>query len=401
MVIPRSMRDSGRRTIVLLAAVLPWLCAGAARAHFFVSPLDRVSASPATPGTGWSAAVYLDIPDNFASSLLSAETYVASRAPDFTFHADYVDFPAGPQDSLLETDVPDMGTLLGSAATDVSDPAALAHPLGNFLIRFTGLVNVRPEVNALDIPGLPVLLDFGTQGYGGYRLRVGTTSIYRVQNHVFNGDNPFYSENALVHGFGLFPIQVTYFNRYDPTGAEGHERVGVELYSFYAGGLPWPAGTVINNPVFGPMTVTPPSAIYQPQDVPALARGDADGDGSITLADYAALQRCAGGIALDDACAVMDLDGDGTMGDFDVHWFTQLLAGPGAYPLLPGDYNADNRVDLADYRWFQWCVQPGGGDDRAGLKVGCEAFDVDANARIDAADYAVFQRFVFGPDAGP
>lgn len=394
----RWAKMQGTLPALLAVALALGLAPGRAGAHFFVSPLDRTSASPDAPGTGWRAEVYLDIPDNFAGSLLSAESYVAGRAPDFTFETAYVDFPPGPEDALLETEVADLGEWLGDGVTAVSDPAKLAHPMGNFLIRFSGLVNVRLAVNTLDIVGLPVLLDFGTQGYGGYRLRIGTTSIYRVQNHVFNGNNPFFTENALVHGLGLFPLQFTYYNRYDPTDAAGHERVGVELYSFYAGGLPWPAGANFTSTRFGNMTVTPPSAIYQPENIPPLARADADADGSVTLADFAAAQRCAGG-SPEPACAALDLDGDGAVADFDLEWLTRLLAGPGVHPLLPGDYNADNRVDLADFRWFQWCTAGGGGgDDRGGLKVGCEAFDFDADAVIDAADFAVFQRFLFGPD---
>jgi hypothetical protein len=397
------VESSAQSLFWLLAIAAALTVRASAQAHFFVSPLDRVAASPSEPGTGWSAEVFLDIPDNWASSLLSAETYTAGLSPDFTFRTAYVDFPPGPADALLDAEVPDMGTFLGGGISDVSDPDRLGHPMGNFVIRFKGLVNVRPEVNTLGIVGLPVLLDFGTQGYGGYRLKIGATSIYRIQNHVFNGDNPFFTENALVHGLGLFPIECTYLNRYDPAGEFGHERVGVELYSFYAGGLPWPAGANFVDPVFGEMTITPPTAIYQPDGVPPLARGDFDGDGSITLADFAGAQRCYSGpdgsIAL--TCSVMDFDSDGDVDGFDIERLTDLLAGPRVHPVLPGDYDADNRIDLADYRWFQWCFSASGDEDRGGLKVGCEAFDFDADGVIDIADFHMFGLLVFGPGPWP
>jgi len=382
----------------LLAACAP------VSAHFFVSPLDRLCASPETPGVGWRAEVFLGIPDNWAGSLLSAETYVAGLAPDFTFKTPYVDFPAGPEDSLLDADVAGIGAFLGGGITDVSDPAALNQPIGNFLIRFSALVDVRIADSTLGVSTMPVLLDFGTQGYGGYRMRLGSTSIYRVQNHVFNGNNPFFTENALVHGLGLFPITFTYYNRFDPQGANGHERVGVELYSFHPGGLPWPAGLNHFDPIGGYMTLAPPTPFYQPGDQPALARGDFDRDGAISLADFAAAQRCHtgdGGVAT-NACLVLDYDNDGDVDLADIAWLLNLLAGPAECALLPGDYDADNRIDLDDVRWFQWCVTAGGDEDRGtdqrgGLRVGCEAFDFDANSRIDLADWVVFQLLLFGP----
>lgn len=379
------------------------LASGApAAAHFFVSPLDRVCVSPDAPGSGWFAEVFLDIPDQWAGSLLSAEAYVAGLPPDFTFRSAYVDFPAGPVDALLDADVASIGAWLGGEITNVSDPAQLGRPIGNFLIKFHGHTDVRLEYSSLGVATLPVLLDFGTHGYGGYRLRLGSTSIYRVQNHVFNGNNPFFTENALVHGMGLFPVAFTYYNRFDPEAAVGHERVGVELYSFHHDGLPWPAGQSHFDPIFGYMTLTPPSVIYQPEEVPALARGDADGDGAITLVDFAAAQRCFGGEgqSAGEACLVLDFDNDADVDGADLGWLIELLGGPGIYPRLPGDYDSDNRVDLSDYRWLQWCVTAGGSDDRGGLKVGCEALDFDANLVIDTIDLQTFGTLMFGPVSG-
>jgi hypothetical protein len=389
-----------------LAVACVLCCASLAQAHFSVPVVDRVAAAPSTPGTGWLATVYLNVPDINTSSIISAEAYIATVEPDFTFRCSYIDFPAGPEDSALDVDLATIGDFLDGDIWDVSDPGQLAAPMGNFVIRFTGLLNVRVEQNTSGVFGLPVLLDLGTQGYGGYRTRVGRTSIYRAINHVVNGNDPFFSENALVDAMGLFPIEVTYLNDYDTDDGDGQERVGVELYSFHPGGLPWPSGTVFTDPVLGDMAVTPPRFIYQPEDIPALPKGDGDADGSATLADFAGLQRCMGADSptqASSACRAFDFDNDGVIDAFDRDRFMALFQGPLVYPVSPGDVTADSRIDLRDYRWFQSCAEPSGGDDdfRAAYPKGCEAIDFDGNGLVNLADFAIFTRLLHGPGLDP
>ncbi len=376
----------------------------AARGHFFVDTIDRVADSPPYPGTGWQAEVWLDLPESAAGSLIAAEAYLRTHPADFTFRTAYVDFPPGPADSALDSELATIGAFLGDDISQVSDPAQLNRPMGHCVIRFAGLINVCLADSTLGIPGLPVLLDFGTQGYGGYRTRIGVTSIYRVQGAAYSAGNPFFTENALVQAAGLFPIEVTYLNRHAPTADNGDERAGVELYSWHPDGLPWPAGQVAIFPGRGAMTITPPHVVYQPDELPPAAYGDVDADGAVTLRDYQTLQQCAGGSTAAH-CAALDAGPDGAIDAADLRTFVGVLSGPAAYAYLPGDFNADRRVDLDDYRWLQRCQSSGGGGDdfRATLPAGCSVFDRNADARVDVADFLDIQPFwaaSFAPPGG-
>jgi hypothetical protein len=62
--------------------------------------------------------------------------------------------------------------------------------------------------------------------------------------------------------------------------------------------------------------------------------------------------------------------------------------------LIPGDYDADADVDLADYVEFPDCVT---GPAVGGLGLGCEVFDFDDNDRVDLRDFAAFQVAFTGP----
>jgi hypothetical protein len=387
-----------------LAICIALALAGAARGHILVPAAERASATPTHPGSGWVGEAYLDIPDAWAASLLAAETFVAGQPPDFTFRTTHIDFPSGPADSLLDTEAATIGDWLDAYLSDVSDPAKLDAPLGNVLVRFRGLIDVRAEYNTFPAFGLPVLFDLGATGYGGYRTQIGSSSILRVQNHVFNDNNPFSTENAIIYVLGLFPVEVAYFNRYDPTNAHGQERVGIEFYTFHPDGLPWPGGTLFSDPLLGNLKVTPPAAVY-PWDARAqLPRGDFDADGNVTLADFAILQACFDQpVAGRATCAAMDFDGDGLVGTFDWKRLGLLLTGPGVYPVTPGDFDANSRIDLGDYRWFQWCLDSGGGEDefRAALPEGCDTFDFNASGRVEAGDYPTFQKLLNGSGPRP
>lgn len=390
----------------LLARCAPLVCAVAvmtfltadARGHFFVEQRDRVGPSPQVPGHGWLAEVYLDIPDASAITLLNAEIYIADRAPDFTFKTTYIDFPAGPSDGALDTSFATIGDFLDDYVSDVSDPSKLNEPFGNFVIRFNGLLNVQIRDSSFEEYGQPLLIDFATQAHGGYRTRIGTTSIYRVQNSAFVG-SPFMTENAVLLGLGLFPIQITYLQQYDPTNAANNQLAGVELYSWHPGGLPWPAGTAMSDPRFGAMTVTPPDVIYQPDEIPLPTKGDFDGDLHGDLKDMQALQQCFGGDGFDvvtdggDAsCLVFDMNEDGDVDLADAQLITMSAAGPDAYPYLKGDYTTDQTIDLEDYQWMQSCwTIASEEEERGSLPTGCEWMDFNDDNVVDLGDFEFFQ----------
>jgi hypothetical protein len=342
--------------------------------------------------------VFLDLPASAATSLLTAETYISGRPADLTFRTRYIDFPAGPVPAAADTSFATIGDFLaGALIEDLSSPARLEEPFGDFVIRFRGYVDVRLAHSTLGLPGLPVLLDFATFAHGGYRTRIGATSIYRVQDSQFLSGPPLFTENALVLATGMFPMTVTYLQRFDPNDAFGNALAGIELYSFHPGGLPAPAGAAIVDPVFGPMTITPPEVIYQPEQLAPPPHGDADGDKAVTLRDVQALQLCAGE-SPGGACGVFDFTGDGLLGADDMEVFARVMRGPARYPFLPGDYIADNRIDLRDIQWLQTCFTSGGGEEAPGvLPTDCILFDTDHDGDVDLLDYAWIRRILHGP----
>lgn len=382
---------------------LSGLAAGPAAGHFFVVVGDRVGPSPTHAGSGWVGEAFLNLSDQAATELLSSEIYIMNRQPDFTFRTTYIDFPAGPDDFALDADLATIGDFLDDYIFDVSDPAKLNTPMGNFVLRFNGLVNVRFEDSTLGTYGLDVLLDFATQGFGAYRTRIGATNIYSLSDTRFGG--PLFGENGLIQALGLFPIQITYLNRYDPNAQFNHEKVGVELYSWHPGGLPWPAGQLLNIPGFGLAAVTPPSVIYQAQDIPLPVKGDADGDLASTLGDFRAMQNCytgAGAFALSPSCTALDFDNDGDIDGRDTLIFNGAMLGPRSYAYLKGDFDADQRIDLADYQWLQFCYRSptavrGGGLPPPPLPTGCSALDLEGDGDVDPLDVSLFVDVMTGP----
>lgn len=398
MRLPAILTSVGQRPIQFgCFAVAIILAAGSVSAHFFVEQRDRVGPSPSEAGHGWWAEVFLDIPDASAVALLNAEIYITGRTPDFTFKTTYIDFPAGPIDAKLDSEFNTMGDFLDGYVFDVSDPSKLDEPFGHFIIRFSGLLNVQLADSSFNEYGLPLLIDFATQAHGGYRTRIGTTSIYRVQNTSFVG-SPFMTENAVLLGLGLFPIQITYMQQYDPTNASGNDLAGIELYSWHPGGLPWPAGAAMNDPRFGDMTVTGPHVIYQPDTIPIPANGDYNGDRRSDLLDMQMLQLCFGGEGVDvllatgdPACLVFDYDDDADVDSTDAQLFAFSAAGPNLYPFLKGDYTTDQVVDLSDYQWLQVCFSTAPDEEeRAALATGCEWMDFDNDGVIDLFDFQYF-----------
>lgn len=378
-----------------------------AGAHFFVVEADRVGHAPTEAGNGWFAEVFLNLSDSEAEFLLSAEAAIADREPDFTFFSTHIDFPAGPVDSVLDTDLLTIGEFLDDYVVAVSDPAMLDAPMGSFLIRFSGLLNARLTDSTFSEFGLPTLIDFATRAHGGFRTRVGVTTIYRVQDTQFLPE-PIFTENALMLQTGLFPVEVVYLNRFDPLNQFAQERVGVELYGYFPNGLPSPGGAVLTDPVFGPMTIVPPDMIYQPDELPELVRGDADGDRSVSLSDFAEVQACfsltqsraarsgADATSFEQTCGFADLDRDLDVDLLDAQLALKMLSGLDFFAAIPADYDNNQQVDLSDMQWLQFCGDRTLGmideeDERpliaSNLEIGCEVFDFDLNGRIDLVDF--------------
>jgi len=325
--------EIGVATRVPLAAWLVFLACGlpiAARGHVQITNLFRVGAAPNYAGSGWLGQCFLNLPDDAVGSLLQAEAYADKILPDFTFRTDWIDFPAGSVNVAPDASFETLGDFLNDYITEVSDPSKLDEPFGNLLLRFRGLLKVSFADDVDLLPGLPIWVEFGTSGYDGYRTVVGET-IYRRLT-VSAGDS-FYHENCIVETPGLFPIEITYYNRYDRDGSLGAPNAGIELYSWHGGGLPWPTGAaVLVHEQFGPATIVPPRVIYQPRDILPLIAGDYDADGDIDLGDFRWMQVCWTGTDVrlppGSECRWLDLDKDEDIDGVDLAALESVWRGP-------------------------------------------------------------------------
>lgn len=320
------------------------ICSGA---FFDFPPCDqiRLAAYPPEEGTGgWLAEVYLNLPIPDPPPppdppnpyyLLHAEADTANLSPDFTFRCDAIDFPAGPAPwmpnscaSDMDDDLLTVGDFLNGPIHDVSDPSKLNLPMSHMFIRFSGYFAVRLSDSSLVNPdAFPAAIDFAIYGFDGFRINVGST----VFREILSPDlcptfplKPPTTENAFFYALGMFPIEVTYFNRYDPTSAAGRGRMGIEVYSWMGDGPVYPAGSfwVDPNNGRGPMTLMPGSLIYSEDQLLPLVPGDFEGDGDVDLADYFWFPQCAGGpeAGLNIGCIAWNFDGDPdiTLADFAV-----------------------------------------------------------------------------------
>jgi len=349
-------------------------------AHIFISRTFRAGAYPSHDGQGWIGEVFLNIP-NFdlahlrmlqncmtgpgktyddgaclAGDLLAdqrvdlrdmarlqiqfnnphlvlMERLIPDREPDFTFRTDWIDFPAGPIDSGLDAEFGTLGDFFDAYIYDVSDPAKLDEPFGAFLVKFKGLLKVglEDEIRVENVTGLPVWIDVGTMAYDAYRVRIGEI-IYQRPNVKWT--RPFYNFGPAVEVLGLFPIEITYVNIYDPAARFQNERAGVEIYSWHGDGLPWPAGINMMHEVRGPATLLPPRAIYQQEDIEFVHPGDFEADFDIDLTDFQWFQFCADPtfFFLPSFCRIFDFNGDDVVDLEDYRSLWSLSAGPGREP---------------------------------------------------------------------
>jgi hypothetical protein len=204
------------------------------------------------------------------------------------------------------------------------------------LIRFTGFLKVSFLDDSEGTYGLPVWVDFAAMGRDGFRVKMGSES-FRI--FMANETNEFFHDFFIIEALGLFPIEITYFNRYDPSGTDGAEFAGIELYSWHGGGLPWPAGERLTHATRGASTIVPPRVIHQGEEkLPSLRFGDYDADTDIDLADAQWFQVCftgpgedvMGPLFLDIGCRWLDFDFDIDIDTADFAILRTLLAGPGS-----------------------------------------------------------------------
>jgi len=175
--------------------------------------------------------------------------------------------------------------------------------------------------------GMPIWVDFGSMGYDGFRTTVGGVTVYQVVNANIVG--PWYNFGPACEVLGLYPIMVTYFNNYDPTGVRGAPYAGFELYSWHGSDFAWPAGENMYHDRRGPGTLVPPRVIYQPEDALPVVKGDFDADTHVDLRDYQWMQICFGSsIVLASGCDWLDFDDDVDVDIADHTEFEKTMTGP-------------------------------------------------------------------------
>lgn len=318
------------RRYAALCALL--LTASVCHGHVFVSGASRAGAFPAYDGSGWIADVYLNLPGSAALNLITAESYANNVEPDFTFKTAWIDFPAGPQAFARDFDLHTVGDFFNDYIYDVSDSSKLDDPMSSMFVRFHGLIRIvlADEDREGRGPIPPIWIDIGTQGYDGFRVKIVNT-IYRVPDVNPDGVS-WYQFGPEAESQGLYPIEISYLNRYDPFNVLAAPNGGIEVYSWHGSEKAYPAGEQMIHPVLGPGTILPPRVIYQPEDALPLGPGDFDGDGNIDLRDWQWAQICFNPTAPPFiylvGCGTLDFDVNGVVDEGDVTAFNQAFAGP-------------------------------------------------------------------------
>ena len=91
-----------------------------AGAHIFICPAPylgcpvfQVGTAPLTDGQGWLCEAYVDLPNESAMHLITAEQYANTHEPDVTFQTHWIDYPPGPQAFGLDTSFETLEDFLG------------------------------------------------------------------------------------------------------------------------------------------------------------------------------------------------------------------------------------------------------------------------------------------------
>lgn len=310
------------RAALTSALLVPIVVVG----HIFIFPWQRGGNAPCYPGGGWDVRCFYDIPDDSAQNLLTAEGYVLSRQPTFTFHADYIDWPAGERGSDLDTTFATMGDFLDDYVSNVSLEGALDLPFKHFLLKATGYFSFV-LADAKDDTAPPIRKDFGLVVFDGGRVKVENTTIFRMV--VPNPPDSFFFEDAIIPSPGAYRVEVTFFQKLNPGGTDGTERAGVELRTCQPDGLELPGGDLMVCPDGGKAKGTPPRLVYKYEDLLQSTIGDFDADNDVDLYDWSRFQSCFTGPGFegnyDPGCEKFDLDLDqdvdltdyvGSFGDF-------------------------------------------------------------------------------------
>ncbi len=322
----------GATMCLLVGSVSMPVRAGAA-AHIFVPLSARAGALPCRPGTGWSVDFFYDIPNEEAGNLLDAERYLADNKiqPTFTFHADYLDWPAGPQAYGFDEEFDTLGDFLNGHISDVSDPDALDLPFDkHFLLRAGGYLKVRlADSDPIFNEPPRVSMDFGLASFDGSRLRI-QLSIFRII--LPPEPDGFFFENPIFAAPGAYPMEVTYFQKYDTNPEERWHRAGFEMYSCLPGGLELPGADLLPCPEGWVASGIPTEFIYPWEDVLPITPGDFDADTDVDLEDWSWLQRCFTGPEFEGrlpyACEFLDLDADGDVDLDDDEAMMKQFGGP-------------------------------------------------------------------------
>lgn len=321
--------------------ILVTLQVATASADLPVLKSTRLGVAPPWPGEGWLGECFLNIPDASAAHLIFAEHYVAKAKPDFTFSTRWIDFPGGPGSTVcedcptgmhLDSEFATVGDFLNDYIYDVSDPSQLLRPMSHMLIRFSGYLAVTFEHDTDGAYGLDTWVHFFPAGFDGYRVTVANQSWRNPRQVV---ESAFALDFLIFDSLGMYPIQATYFNRYDPKGALGAPLAGFELYSWHGSELALPGGERWVHQTREVSTIVPPEVIYQPGDeVDALA-ADIDADRDVDLYDLWFLQNCytgpggeKGGFDLTIACTWWDEDHDRDVDEVEFTAFQAILSGP-------------------------------------------------------------------------
>lgn len=374
------LRSSGHAWLFLSRFTIGFLavpCTGSSEAHFFLSRSLRAGAIPNYPGHGWVGEVFLSFPsfdpvhtDRFSDcgggpdstigpscsaadldrdgdsdlrdiarfqieygnpNMIWVERFLGNMTPDFTFTTNWIDFPAGKQDSDLDRNFQRIGDFLNDYLHNVSAPKMLDYPFGSFVIRFSGYLGVHLEDEVREnVLGLPVWIDVGVLGYDAYSAYVGI-NIFREINVARPQGQFFTNFGPSTEVLGLFPIRIVYYNIDDPDNRTGNGRAGVEAYSWHGGGLPWPGGFNMVHPLRGPATLIPPWVIYQAEDIQPIVKGDFEADADIDLKDFRWFTICANPTFTFTPywCEPFDINNNGRVLMSEYESFRSRMLGPG------------------------------------------------------------------------
>lgn len=326
-------RRHGLRSVLSLAAALLLAAPAQAqdRSHVFVFSRQRLGAAPCEPGTGWRVECFYDIPEPSVGNLRDAELYVNGVEPTFTFHTDYLDWPAGDPSVVPDTEFATLGDFLNDYISDVSDPEALDLPFDrHFLLRASGGINIRLVDSSYPYPTPPVFFEMGLVAADGGKIFIDPTTIVRLL--LPEPPPSFIAEDPVTDLPGVYPFAITYLQRFDPDNRFGAGNAGFELLTCHRDGLPLASGVHLEYRCGYPGLAIPPWYVYQPESIQPILECDFEVDGDVDLADFSHFQRCYTGPGNENpfeyGCFIFDSEGDDDVDLADFDYFFPLMTEP-------------------------------------------------------------------------